>query len=446
MGKTTLARCIAGQQYIQKGKIQYPILGESVGYDTRRRAIKFVSFTDTSSLFRNANAVHYYQQRFNAFDSDGHLTVRQYLETAGFSEQRPAHLDLLETIGIRALLDKERIKLSSGQTRKMLLARAILHRPKILILDNPYIGLDSGSRMLLNEMLDTLVEQHGMLLVIAGEYTDALPNSITHRLELENGQIQYQGTLATAVGQPKATPIDWESLNAIQNYFHRNSTEPTFEKAVALEHVQVRYGQTTIFENLNWEVLAGEKWALKGQNGSGKSTLLSLLYGDNPQAYANRIFLFDKRRGQGESIWDIKKQIGFTSSELHAYFDENYNARDVVLTGLFDGFAIRKQAEAQVLAFAKLLFRYFGIEQHWLQPYRELSTGTQRLLFFIRALIKVPPVLLLDEPFQGLDAPTIERCKLLLDTVLDERHTLIFITHFESEIPAVVDKHFELNG
>lgn len=443
-GKSTLAKCLKGSARVMSGRLTYPFLGSDAGYEARRRVIHLAAFSDTSKLFHGPNAVHYYQQRYNAFDADGHLTVRQYLQTGGFSEKDPEQQALLRQIGVDELLDLERIKLSSGQTRKMLIAKALLGQPRILILDNPYIGLDPEARQIFNKLIEQLAFEKGITIILAGHYHQ-LPSCITHRLHLENGRIKAMGTVEEVDRRllPLAPDIDEECLGGIVDYYQKNAPQSDFESVVRLENVQVGYGGKRILNDLTWKVRPGEKWALFGQNGSGKSTLLSLLYGDNPQAYANRIFLFDRRRGSGESIWDIKKRIGFTSPELHAYFDHHFTAQEVVLSGLWDGF-VRRRPTAEQTQFAVLLFRYFGMEQGLSQPFRELSTGWQRLLFLLRALIKCPELLLLDEPFQGFDNETIEKSRRLLCDTLTERQALIFITHYEREIPAIVDQVYRL--
>lgn len=434
-GKTILAKTIARKCRIMEGHLE---LGNG--------KITIISFTDTSKLFRNANTIHYYQQRFNAFDADGHLTVNTYLKSSGYDENNLKHTELIQNLGMQELMDKERIKLSSGQTRKMFLARAILSNPQLLILDNPYIGLDASSRIYLNNLLDKLVKEHGITLILSGHY-EQLPHSISHRIHLAKGKVICKGKLEEVAHKltPNRTSNTSPILAKLVKYYRQNAVPLKHTSVIRLEDVSVKYGDTTILKNLSWNVLPGEKWVLQGNNGSGKSTLISLIYGDNPQAYANKVFLFDKRRGRGQSIWEVKALIGFTSSELHAFFDANPLACDLVFTGLFDGFTLKKMPSPEVIAFGKWLFQYFEIEKYYTTPFNRLSTGTQRLLFFLRALIKVPPVLFLDEPFQGMDDLVMQKCRGLLDQLLDDRHTLIFVTHFEKEIPQQVNQILDLN-
>ncbi len=448
-GKSALAKTLRGDLRIFSGELSYPFLQDPESRQERRESMTLVSFTDTSKLFRSVNAVHYYQQRYNAFDSDGHLTVRDYLATGGFDAHDPDHQEIVQNMSMDRLLDTERIKLSSGQTRKMILTKAILSRPKILLLDNPHIGLDHGSRQIFNDQMDELVLRYGLTIVMSGHFR-SLPRCISHEIVLDQGRVKRQGRRfeLRQERQKAATPRQLDAgkkyaLDSIKAAYLQASYPQLPQSVLRFEQVQVRYHDQAILQRIQWEVKTGEKWTLMGPNGSGKSTILALIYGDHPQAYANRIYLFDHRRGSGESIWDIKRRIGFTSPELHAYFSYNQAAIDVVLSGLWDGFVVRQVTEVQ-RKLAEHLFIYFGLEGSEHTPFNQLSTGHQRLLFFMRALIKVPPVLLLDEPFQGLDEMAIHQCQTLLNEILTDQHTLIFISHFRDEVPLLVTKEYEL--
>lgn len=452
-GKSTLAEAIAGRHRVVAGRRSWPGLGAE-----RARAIRLISFTDSGHLFHNANAVHYYQQRFNAFDADGHLTVRDYLLANGHTVATATAA--LQRFNAADLLDRERIKLSSGQTRKLLLAKALAGQPRLLIIDNPYLGLDAGSRVQLNLLFDELMAGGEVSLVLVGQAGE-WPTGITHGLYLAGGGIVGMGNVERFMDKsefppPKKGFMDKSELPPAQNGFMDKSelkppplqqirqhfstpiaAQPG-EDIIHLKDVTVAYGNKPVLKQLNWCVRAGEKWVVSGNNGSGKSTLLSLLYADHPQAYANEVYLFGRRRGRGESIWDIKRRIGFTSPELHTFFDGSLTAREVVRSGLNDTFRPPKTPTMEQEDLLTALLAFGGFSAAELRPFHQFSTGEQRQLLLLRALIKAPPVLLLDEPFQGFDDDNIQRYRQLLQAVLTPDRTLIFISHFREEVPAGV--------
>jgi len=442
-GKTALLHTLAGKTRIMSGSIDFRFLHNSGSYEERKAAIRMVSFTETGPLFHNANTVHYYQQRYQAFDSGGYLTVRDYLVDGGLDQADPLHQELLDLLNLRVLLPLERIKLSSGQTRKMLLCKAFLSRPKMILLDNPHIGLDDQSRRVFNDYIDHLVEYFEQQIIFSGHFR-SLPKCMTHQLHLEKGSIKCAGKITGKTPEGNSVDRFTPPPKILIDRFN-NPVSTSFEFLLKFDKINIQYNNQKIFHDLDWEVKKGEKWVVQGANGSGKSTLISLIYGDHPQAYSNKITLFDRRRGTGENIWDLKKSIGFTSPELHSYFRYNHTAIDVVLSGLWDGFFVRTR-DIKSLELALMLFEYFELTDKIHTPFQALSTGMQRLLFLMRALIKTPPVFLLDEPYQGLDQLATTKSNQLLNMALTDQHTLIFISHFPDEVPQLVQHRLLLDG
>jgi len=472
-GKTSLVQALAGKYYLKEGSLIYPYLAaqhpEIISpFALKRKCIKVVSFKDDSRAFDSQSM--FYSQRYNSFSADGTITVWEYLMEEGYSEYEKEHVELIKRTGVFELLDLERIKLSSGQSRKLLITSAILQKPQLLIIDNPYMGLDAKSRQEFNDLLDNLVKNEGIQLILSGQY-EVLPTCISHELALENLSITYQGKVRPAAFStlPKETKTPFgkhfsllspkelavektnfevekrsQLIQKIKPFFEKPNNLENWTDIFKLKNTSVAYYGKKILDTINWEVKTGEKWALFGKNGSGKSTLLALLFGDHPQAYANEIYLFDQKRGVGQNIWEIKKRTGFTSSELHYFFNANLTAENAIITGLFDHVYLKRAPTLQEQTLVDLLMDYFDILHFKDRLFQQLSTGEQRILLLIRALIKNPPLILLDEPFQGFDLATIEKAKQLLDAVLSPEHTLIFITHFEREIPNSVTERFVL--
>lgn len=281
-----------------------------------------------------------------------------------------------------------------------------------------------------------------MQIILSGHFTE-LPSCINKELNISSANTIEIKDPTTEENRQTGLANNLESL---KKYYSTVSHHPNFKNTLLLKKLNVKYSDAQILNDINWQVKRGEKWALLGDNGSGKSTLLGMIAADHPKVYANEVYLFDNRRGLQDSIWDIKKNIGFISSELHAYFnyDKDLSVSKIILGGLFTSIYNRPKVSQEQESCLSELCQYFKIEHLKNRTFTSLSTGEQRIVLILRAIIKNPPLLLLDEPFQGLDAITIERFKYLLNEVLTENHSLIFITHFKHEIPDCVDKVFLL--
>ena len=219
----------------------------------------------------------------------------------------------------------------------------------------------------------------------------------------------------------------------------------THEVTFRMEHVSIKYGSRTILKELDWEVKNGEKWALFGPNGAGKSTLLSLIYADNPQSYANTLYLFDRKRGSGESIWDIKKRIGYVSPEMHLFYMENVPTLNIVGSGFFDSIGLYRKCTEEQQSIALAWMRVFGIEELEDRSFLTLSSGEQRLALLARAFVKDPDLIILDEPLHGLDISNKRKAARIIEQFCERPgKTLIYVTHYPHELPSCVDKRFEL--
>ena len=211
--------------------------------------------------------------------------------------------------------------------------------------------------------------------------------------------------------------------------------------------VNAVYGGKKVLANIHWTVRKGEKWALRGPNGSGKSTLLSLITGDNPQAYANDLTLFDRPRGSGESIWDIKRRIGFVSPELHAHYTTPVPCWQVVASGYFESVGLHSPCTEPQKERIGACLGFLGIRHLGEELFTRISAGEQRMVLLARALVKDPPLLILDEPCQGLDRQHTEAFKSLVEHACRSAHrTLIYVTHYAGEIPGCVEKILRLDA
>jgi molybdate transport system ATP-binding protein len=269
---------------------------------------------------------------------------------------------------------------------------------------------------------------------------DELPDGITHVLCVDKCRIIAQGSLSEILKNDKARELlnakRGEKTPRVVRFARGKASRHGKDEIIRMENVSVRYGRKRILSDINWSVRRGESWALVGPNGSGKSTLLSLISGDNPKAYNNGISIFGKRRGSGESIWDLKRRTGLVSSELHLHVPVYQTSYETVLSGFTDSFFSLRSARSHQRAAAKQILNKFGLLPFWREPFGSLSEGQQRMVLLARALVKSPELLLLDEPCQGLDAAHQRIFLRFIESVVRESEaTIVYVTHVPNEIP-----------
>jgi molybdate transport system ATP-binding protein len=439
-GKTVLAHTLMGRHFYT-GEMNEPDDTDAVRHPGKSR----IAMVEQQHKFRSqAGATElYYQQRFNASDADKTITVAQELaEYAGWEDDKAP-----DSLHIRPLLNKPLIQLSNGENKRMQLAIALLEDPGCLILDNPFLGLDIEGRTTLHGIVNRLAAEGMQILLITS--SREIPDCITHIGQLEKGRWSFCGPRAGFhhPSQPNTTTqLNTAILTRLRQAAQDDATAgDDFSVAVKMVNTTIKYGEATILNHINWEVRKGERWNVSGPNGAGKSTLLSLITADNPQAYANEIWLFDRRRGTGETIWDIKRKIGFVSPELHLYFDTGANCFEVIASGLFDTIGLFRPLTTQQEELTLLWMQLLSLQELRTRRLAQLSTGQQRMVLLARALIRNPPMLILDEPSQGLDEEQTAWFKSLV-TVLCEafNKTLIYVSHYRHELPACIDKFLQL--
>lgn len=433
-GKSTLIRALAGQCFAG-GTIRFA--------DDRKPACVVIQQQHQFKNLSNLNSF-YYQQRFNSMDADDAVTVREALQA--ISTDKAFIEETAALFGIAHVLNTRLIQLSNGEHKRVQLAEAVLRRAEWILLDNPYTGLDAAARILLNDTLDALAAK-GMHYILVTAPAD-IPASVTHIAELKDGRI---GELLTHAAYASVKPVsslhstDHAHMLTVCRTIAPAYSYPDFSVAIRMVNVQVQYHHKTILDGINWEVKKGECWSVSGHNGSGKSTLLSLVNGDNPQAFANEIYLFDRRKGSGESIWDIKQKIGYISPELHHYFDAACSAYEVIASGLFDTIGLFRQLSPSQKEIIDQWIHALEIGRISKRNFKQLSDGEQRRVLLARALVKNPPLLVLDEPCQGLDREIAADFIALIDTICIElQKTLIYVSHYKEEIPSCVTHSLEL--
>lgn len=356
-------------------------------------------------------------------------------------ERRELQRHLYELFHMEPLLDKYVITLSSGELRKFQLTKTLFANPKLLIMENPFIGLDAETRDQLKDLLKLLVAEHDIDIMLVLSKTDDIPDSVSEVIEIRDAHVMEPCTKEQYDFRQVNIPehvLSKDEMDAILDLPYKDNDYHT-DEVINMRNVSIRYGDRTILRDLNWTVHNGERWALSGQNGSGKSTLLSLVCADNPQSYACDITLFDHQRGTGESIWDIKKHIGYVSPEMHRSYLRDIPAVRIVASGLKDSVGLYVKPNEEEYAICKWWLDMFGLEGKYNRTFLKMSSGEQRLVLLARAFVKDPQLLILDEPLHGLDLWNRRRVKDIIETFCQRRNkTMVMVTHYEEELPNVI--------
>ena len=426
-GKTKLVEIILGRHPVKKGIIEYAFPSPVRKYVSEN--VKYLAFKDCYGGETEQN--YYLQQRWNSWD-----------------------------------VDDERILLSSGELRKHSLSKVLGTEPCLLILDNPFVGLDAASRLVLGEQLRAIVQggKTSLMLVLSRE--DEIPPFMTHVVEVKDEVVLPKKRLADWLAERGTETCRKEQAcspgQAISTGdAHCNADSPSSEhgpssrrtaddpasspEIVRLNKVTIRYGERTILKDLDWVVRKGEHWSLTGPNGSGKSTLLGLVCADNPQSYACDISLFGRKRGSGESIWDIKKHIGYVSPELHRSFKRDITAERIVANGLRDFHGLFTKANEEEIRTARKCLERFGAGHLAGTSFLNMSSGEQRIVLLARAFVKNADLLILDEPFHGLDDENVRMVRGIIEEYCQNPdNTLLMVTHRMEELPSCIDHNLTL--
>lgn len=353
-------------------------------------------------------------------------------------------LELAAKFGISDLLSRRFKYLSTGETRKVLLCQTLMAQPDLLVLDEPFDGLDVYSRNNLGELLYSLSEK-GLTIILVLNRFDEIPDFIDNMGVLADCKLSVSGNRESVLANTLITQL--QHSENLKQLSIPEIEDPTAQISLAddvprviLRNGVVSYNDKPILHGLNWQVNPKEHWQIIGENGAGKSTLLSLITGDHPQGYSNDLTLFGRRRGTGETIWDIKRHIGYVSNSIHQEYRVATSVINVIISGFHDSIGLyQTPSDRQVqLAYEWLALLGFSAQSAQ-QPFHSLSWGQQRLVLIARALVKHRTVLILDEPLQGLDGLNRLLVLRFIDIMLNQGSTqLLFVSHHQEDAPSCI--------
>ncbi|MBD2812118.1 molybdate ABC transporter ATP-binding protein ModF [Xenorhabdus sp. Vera] len=353
-------------------------------------------------------------------------------------------LELSEYFGIKDLLSRRFKYLSTGETRKVLLCQALMVNPDFLILDEPFDGLDAYAQNQLAQLLGTLAIKGITLALILTRFHE-IPDFVKKIGVLADCHLTMAGEKANILAESLVAQLAHsEELHNIhlpeKDEYCADEQLLADQPLVSMHNIVVQYNEKPILHGLNWQVNPHEHWQITGENGAGKSTLLSLITGDHPQGYSNNLILFGKQRGSGETIWDIKRHIGYVSNNIHLEYRVNTSVRNVILSGFFDSIGLYQAVSDRQNQLADEWLKLLGLsEETATSPLHSLSWGQQRLVLIARALVKHPALLILDEPLQGLDSLNRQLVLRFIDIMISNGETqLLFVSHHEEDSPECI--------
>ena len=390
-----------------------------------------VSFKDQQEVF---------EQEVRNDESDFLDRIDPGTPARNFLARLQDNFGLVEQFKLVRVLDSGYRQLSSGESRKLLILRVITEGATHLIIENPYDGLDVDSRVEFDRIMALLIEKGIAVLLILSSRGD-IPDWSTHLAWLERGRLVKAGSCAEVLGYIRngSDGDDWSQILEFQDNTKDRGAE---EELVRLVNGRARYGERTIFSDLNFRVVSGQHTLISGPNGAGKSTLLGVITGDHQDCYTNELYLFGRRRGSGESIWQIKKEMGIVSPALHREHYIPGNSLHIIVSGFFDSIGLYRRPSDQQWELARSWLGVLGLSDLEKVPFRNLGYGEQRLLLIARALIKLPKILVLDEPTHGLDDGNRAHLLDFLEMVVDRQiSTIIYVSHRRDEFRSFFRQH-----
>jgi molybdate transport system ATP-binding protein len=457
-GKSTFVRALWGGIPLRSGTILFHFSDSKTEADSlsQRDAIGYVSFETHQRLMEHEEM----QEDLRAFaNQTDEVTTAKDVIFSGILANRPLTSEhetqcekTTDRLNIHPLLQKNIISLSTGEMRKILIARALIKAPKLLILDEPFDGLDETARQSLSESINHLMTGFVRIILVVHRLEEIVPQ-ITHVLFIKEGQLFMQG--------PKEYLLTSENISQLYGCqlqlqrdngrywvsFGKDGRElmqttlmsdeklpPVPDVLIEMRDTTVQYQGHPVLDHLNWVMRQGENWAILGPNGSGKSTILKLILGDNLQGYANQVILFGRQKGTGESLWEIKKRIGAVSSELQIQYRKKMSAYDVIGSGFYDSIGLYQYPTPEQKKIVDQWVQLLRIEDIARQPFHHLSYGQRRMILLARAMVKSPVLLIVDEPCHGLDIPNRKRILDILERIGHTKTHLLYVTNHKEEV------------
>jgi molybdate transport system ATP-binding protein len=486
-GKSIILELMAGRHVLSSGHRSYPAFvswhADSALGVAPRFAIQLVSTEEQRRVSTQFATFH--QARWHSLFTEPD-TVQNFLDGRriyGITEFEvpPTGLiaadhewrreDVLRQLKIDNLHSRRIAALSNGELRKLLLARALLARPRLLLLDDPLGGLDPAARALVTEALNhycnsnsehTEPESHAwrepgeaLTLVVTTPRPEELQSLISRTVEIESTRprVPYKtqnlypdgADISHSVTRDNPEPLGDASDSIPATAADHNSK--VLSTIVKLTGASVRAGDVTILDSVTLHVYKGEHWLITGPNGSGKSTLLALLLGDHPQSYVVDLEVLGLRAQPGVPLFERKRRLSHMAPELALHYPPGWSLREVVHSGFAATIGNYAEVDSDCGSYADHWLARLDLSGRATFPFGTLTEAEQRRVLLARALVRKPSLLLLDEPTQGLAEAERHQVHDLLDEVTSTGElTLILVSHHPEERPRCITHQLALQA
>lgn len=442
-GKSALLQLLLGALPLGREHVQY-----RAGFDPSTDCI-VVSFEQQQALWALDN--RHDISEFSEDARDQGTTVAAWVLGALRPDAR--YREILASLGLEELEARGMRYLSSGQCRKAMLAKALLQRPRLLILDDPLGSIDRDAQAQITAALQQWMCPTNTTLLLCRRAADILPG-ISHLALMDElclvaqgelGPMQLDPRFCALVQRPQRVPKTLPAPAAN----HQPLPLAPGQTLIELHDVFAAYHGERVLENLSWTMRYGQHTLIEGPNGCGKSTLLSLIDGENHMAYGQEVYLFGKKRGSGESVWDVKARFGVVSNEMHNRYVKGWRVLEVVISGFFSSVGLYDDSGASERSCAMAWLQALNIEGLAKEYYDSISFGQQRLVLLARAMLKHPNILILDEPCVGLDDGHRQMILAVVDLIADSTAThILYVSHTQGEQLGCINQriHFSSEG
>jgi molybdate transport system ATP-binding protein len=361
-----------------------------------------------------------------------------YLHQEPDAEQIARSKEVIASLSLTDLIEKDFLSLSLGQAKRILIARAIVHKPRLLILDELGAGLDRESKKKVMETVQGLAENGTQILCSTHVEAD-LPSAVTHFLQLDEGKI-------VGVGPKEQMPavVSREPIRPFTPRTPEYSAVSNGDPLITIKNVDVFRNGKPVLHRINWMIKPGENWAVVGCNGSGKTTLLRLISGDLAPVWGGSISRFGTETSH--NLWEVRRRISLVSADLQAWHRYRQTGLDVIVSGFFGSIGVHDLVAEHQARAAWQWLRDYDLEELADRDIRALSYGQLRILLIMRAMVTNPTMLLLDEPLSGLDKGVGSQVLNLLDSLASRGTVLVYVTHRISELPPSITKALVLKN